>query len=100
MSEESSDENMFEHPEALKLSLIAAFYENRSKYDFRRILQQLIALTRLLELPLPDKLQEAAPAHTSKKFTVVSFGQHTRVADKIIPAHPSPESNKLPFIVH
>ena len=100
MSEESSDENMFEHPEALQLSLIAAFYENRSKYDFRRILQHLIAMTRLLELPFPDKLQEATPSYTSNKFTVVSIGHHTRVAAKIIPAHPSPENNKLPFIVH
>jgi len=39
---ESDSEEMFEHPEALKLALISQFYSNASNYDLKRILQKLI----------------------------------------------------------
>jgi hypothetical protein len=37
MTEEDKDFEMFEHPDALKQTLIYSFYQNSSNYDLRRI---------------------------------------------------------------
>lgn len=47
---------MFEHPDALKLTLIASFYQNSSKYDLRRIKQLVMVMDRLLDLEPGDSL--------------------------------------------
>ena len=41
---------MFEHPDALKQSLIFSFYTNSSKYDLRRIRQLINIMERQIEI--------------------------------------------------
>ena len=44
------DFEMFEHPDALKQTLIYSFYQNASQYDLRRIKQHINIMERILEL--------------------------------------------------
>lgn len=41
---------MFEHPDALKQSLVFSFYTNSSKYDLRRIRQLINIMERQIEI--------------------------------------------------
>ena len=47
---------MFEHPEALKLSLASQFYLNKSNYDLRRIKQHLTMMESELNVPTVDSI--------------------------------------------
>lgn len=53
---ESDSEEMFEHPEALKLALISQFYQNASNYDLRRILKLIIQMEHDLEVDRIDSI--------------------------------------------
>ena len=90
---------MFEHPDALRQSLIASFYQNSSNFDLRRIKQIIKVFESILNLPATasvELLLTATPP--SRKFTVVVLGQQTRISHKLLPAQSL--TSPLPFIVH
>ena len=69
-----SEEEMFEHPDALKLSLISQFYSNSSKYDFLRIKRLLLAMEYDLEVEQTDSIDQIKPVAPNKKLVVVIIG--------------------------
>ena len=71
---ESESEEMFEHPEALKLALISQFYINASKYDLRRILKLLIAMESSLEVENLDSIEHLKAKTPTQKLTVLILG--------------------------
>jgi hypothetical protein len=71
---ESDSEEMFEHPEALKLALISQFYQNASNYDLRRILKLIIQMEHDLEVDGIDSIQQIKPTVPYKKFSVLILG--------------------------
>ncbi len=69
-----SEEEMFEHPDALKLNLISQFYSNSSKYDFLRIKRLLLAMEYDLEVEQTDSIDQIKPIAPNKKLVIVIIG--------------------------
>ena len=96
-----SEEEMFEHPDALKLNLISQFYSNSSKYDFLRIKRLLLAMEYDLEVEQTDSIDQIKPIAPNKKLVVVIIGDQTRLGSKIL-QHQAVEEVKTscPFVIY
>lgn len=71
---ESDSEEMFEHPEAKKLALIAQFYVSSSNYDLKRILKLIITMELDLEVENLDSIQHVKTPTPTKKLNVLILG--------------------------